>query len=124
MSDETLKNRTTDTADAGACCDLGDQDSVCTLMASTFRGKLAWMSILVCVYMLVFMAIAVVSAVLFFRAETTRGMILAATVFIVTTGMISTMKLWSWNMMWRNSILARIDRLEKRLARPDSRQHM
>lgn len=118
-TDEPVTNRT---VEPGESRDVGQDESVRTLMASTFRGKMAWMSVVVFLYIPLLLAAAVVSAVMFFRAETTRGMILAAAVFIVAAVWMPVTKLWYWNMMWRNSIIARIDRLEHRLARRSGRQ--
>ncbi len=69
------------------------------MMALSFRGRRRWMSVLAWVYSLGWFAVAVVAAVMFFRADTVRAMIAWAAVFVTTMMFVAVIKLWYWVIM-------------------------
>jgi len=84
--------------------DLGQEETLFQRVAGSFRGKQAWLTIVAWAYMFLFTGVAIFAAVRFFRAETTRDLILYATVFAVTAGMVMAVKMWYWMLLNRNSI--------------------
>ncbi len=101
--------------------DLGDPQQDMTLremMASTFRGRQRWMSILVWIYVLVFTGVWVFSAVMFFRSDAAniKDVIMWATVFAMSGAIVMVMKMWYWMAMNRNAVQREVKRLELRIA--------
>jgi uncharacterized membrane protein len=96
--------------------DLGQEDTLREMLVSTFRGRMKWMSIIAWIYLLAFTGLGVFAAVRFFLVETTREMILYATVFLVAIGIAAAVKMWYWMIMNRNCIQREVKRLEARVA--------
>lgn len=92
--------------------DLSREETMRSMLAQTFRGKLRWMAIVSWVYMISFIALMVYSAISFFAAEATRDMILFATIFLTAGMMAMATKMGYWMLMNRNSITREIKRLE------------
>ncbi len=63
-----------------------------------------------------FLALAVYSAVRFFKADHTQGQILYAALFIVATQAIFGMKVFAWQMLHQTSMRRDLKHLELRLA--------
>jgi len=101
-------------AGAAGQSDDGDE-SIWTMMAGAFRGKLAWVAVVVWAYGLIFTALLVIAAVMFFRVGQTREQILWATVFLASFIAATSVKLFSWMLMFRGAALRRLKRLESRL---------
>jgi len=95
--------------------DADRDESLRAMFADAFRGRMRWMSAVVWGYALLFTAVAVVAAVLFFRAAAVREQILWATVFTVSTVWLVLVKMWIWQRWNRNLLRRRIDALEARL---------
>lgn len=72
--------------------------------------------ILVWAQALVFLGLAVFSAVRFFTTDQVKDLILYATGFTACMIVISLIKIFAWQMMNRNSVKREIKRLELRLA--------
>ena len=92
--------------------DMDQDETFRSMVSQSFRSSLRWIVIICWIYIFVFAALAIVSAAMFFRVETTRDMILYATAFLFCMGIVSGVKLWYWNFMNRNSLRREIKRLE------------
>jgi membrane-associated HD superfamily phosphohydrolase len=81
------------------------------MFADAFRGPTCWLAVLGLFWSLAFTALAVWSAVMFFRVQSTRDLILYAALFLAAVNFIVLMKIWYWLLITRNMLLRRIDRL-------------
>ncbi len=90
-------------------------ESIWGLMGNTFTGPLAWMAVMLFIYTFAFSALWIFSVVKFFGSEATGDQILWATVFLAALMIVSSLKLFFWMMMFRDSAMRRLDRIEKRL---------
>ena len=85
-------------------------------MARTFYGpRMRSIAFLTLPFGLVFLAIAVVAAIFFFRAGLIRHQILWAAVFVSALQMLGLMKIFAWQMIHRDRLLRAIQRLEARV---------
>jgi len=91
--------------------------SMCTTL---FRGKLAWLAIVGCVYGAIFLALTIFSAIMFFRVDSTRYMIFYAVIFAVSATFMALTEMWFWAMGFRKTIAIRLDRIESRLAETET----
>jgi Family of unknown function (DUF6768) len=86
-------------------------------MAGDFYGRrMRPTAILVYVWALIFVALAVYSAMQFFRADQTQGQIMYAALFIIGAHGVGLMKIFAWEMILRHSIRRDLKQLELRLA--------
>ncbi len=69
-----------------------------------------WLSGMICI------AVAVFSAIRFYRSEETRDLIFFATVFVCCIILMSTVKIFAFHLIQRNGFSREIRRLELRLA--------
>lgn len=97
--------------------EFGEEDSLRTLLADSFQGKLRWMTILALIYQLIFLGLAILAAVRFFDATATGDQILWASVFLGCLVLSAMVKIWNWMMINRNRVLREIKRLELEVAR-------
>jgi uncharacterized membrane protein YciS (DUF1049 family) len=97
--------------------EYGGEQSLWEMVADTFRGRQRWLKIGMTFNILAFTILAVVVAFQFFGAETTRAMILWATLFLFCCLGAMMMKLWWWQQMDRNALTREIKRLELQIAR-------
>ena len=81
-----------------------------------YNRKMLSVIILVWTYGLVFIAGAIFSAVKFFDTEHTKFHIMYAAIFVCCIQFIVLLKIFSWQMIHRNSIKREIRRLELRIA--------
>jgi hypothetical protein len=91
------------------------EDSLRSLLSEFYSRKMLSTAILVWACMFVFLALAVVSAVLFFRTNETGSQIMYATIFVCLMYWASLVKIFAWQAIHRNSIKREIKRLEIRL---------
>lgn len=94
----------------------GGDESVWDLLVGMFKGPLRWTAILVSVESIIVLALMVFVAFKFFDAEGIREQIMLATIFIGLMMIIVLLKIWSWMLMYRNSAMRKIRRLECRIA--------
>lgn len=92
------------------------EDTLRSMLSDFYSRKTLSVAVLVWTCALVFMALAVVSAVLFFDANDTKPQILYATVFLCLIQWVGLMKIFAWQTIHKNSIKREIKRLEIRLA--------
>ncbi len=91
-------------------------ESIWALMANTFKGPLAWLSVMLFIYSFAGAGLLIYSAVKFFQVEATGDQIMWATIFIAAMVVVASLKLFFWMMMFRASAMGRLDRIEKRLS--------
>ena len=103
--------------DAELLEEFGDEPSMFELARETFRGRYRRFVYLGVFWGLVFMILAVVSAVRFFHAQETRDMLMWATACVVCLSAVSMMKVWFWMEMNKNALTREIKRLELQIAR-------
>lgn len=101
--------------------EMGAEPSVFELVMETFRGRLRWLTFLGVFWGVVFMVLAVLSAIQFFQAVETRRILLwaAATMFCLMA--VSMMKIWYWMQLNKNALTREIKRLELQVAHLASR---
>ncbi|MCK4873788.1 MAG: hypothetical protein KAS72_13785 [Phycisphaerales bacterium] len=95
----------------------GGEQSLLQMIAESFRGRQRWLMIGMHCNMLILTSLAVLSAIQFFRVESTRAMIAWSSGFIV--GCLGTwlIKLWWWTRTDKNAVTREIKRLELQIAR-------
>lgn len=97
--------------------EFGGEQSLFDMVVESFRGRNLWIKVGMFFNILVFTVLAVVTAIQFFGAETTRGMIGWSTGFLFCCLGTMMMKLWWWAQMDKNSLTREIKRLELQIAR-------
>lgn len=103
---------------------LGDferEPSIYEMLMETARGRHRWLTLLGVFWGIVFMVLAVISAVKFFNAEATRDLLLWAAACIVCLSAVSMMKVWYWMELNKNAITREIKRLELQIAQLSAR---
>ena len=96
---------------------FGGEQSLFEMVADTFRGKHRWIVVMMVFWKLVFFVLAVLTAVKFFHAETTRDIVMWATACILCMSAVSMLKLWYFLEMNKNALTREIKRLELQIAR-------
>ena len=89
-----------------------EEQGIFAMMFGLFKGKNAWINILMNIVILVFFVLFIYCGIQFFEAETTEGIIrwgFGALIFIMA---ISMLKLFAWMQMDKNAILREVKRLE------------
>ena len=110
MNEQELKKLLNDEYDESR------EDSIRGMLRNFYNKKMRSIVILVWSMALLFIAAAVICAVLFFRTDQTKYLILYAVLFIVFSQWINLMKIFAWLMIHRNSLKREIKRLELRIA--------
>jgi hypothetical protein len=82
------------------------------LLARSFTGRANWIMVGAWVKLLAFVVLAVLAAVQFFRADSTRAMVGWASGFVVCTSAIGMMAQFFWMQLNRNAVTREIKRLE------------
>jgi len=94
-----------------------EEPSMLEIILETFRGRHRWLTFLGFFYTLVFMVLFVVSAIRFFRAEDTRGLLLWASASLICLICVALFKIWFWMELNKNAVTREIKRLELQVAR-------
>jgi len=92
--------------------DALDEQNIIEMLFGLFRGKNAWINILLNIMILVFFVAFIYSGVQFFEADSTDDLIrwgLGSLVFLLC---ISMLKLYAWMQMDKYAILREMKRLE------------
>jgi hypothetical protein len=92
------------------------EDSLWTIITGFYSRQMRSTTVILWTLALVFFAISVVFAVLFFHAEQIRWQIAYAALFIVIMEWVSFVKVFAWLLVHRNGIKREIKRLELRIA--------
>ncbi len=103
-------------SDAEGRYDQGRESALRDMLVSSFRGQMKAVTFITWGCMLVFAAGAVLAVVGFALAQEVREMILCATAFLASFGMIVVVKLWYWMLANRNAVQRELKRLELRIA--------
>ena len=110
MNDEQVKKMSEDT------CDESKEDTFCSMGRDLYNKKNLATLIWVWVNSLIFLAIAIFSAIQFFRTNQIKFQIMYAAIFICCIQVIILAKIVCWQTMHRNRITREIKRLELRIA--------
>ena len=92
------------------------EQGIIEMMLGMYRGRLLWLNVLVSIFQLLFMALAIWSAVSFFSATEVRDQILFSTLFLWGVGVTGMFKIWFWMVMNRNALIREVKRLELQVA--------
>jgi len=103
--------------DADALKEFDGELSIFEMLTETFRGRHRWLNILGMFWTLIFMGLAIYSAVQFFKVEIQRDMLMWAAAFLFCMSAVSMLKIWYWMEMQKNSVTREIKRLELQIAR-------
>jgi hypothetical protein len=82
------------------------------LVAQSFTGRAKWITIAGWAKTLVFLGIAILAAVQFFKTDAIRAMIAWATLFVVATSSMGIMIVMYWMQLNRNAVTREVKRLE------------
>ncbi len=110
MNDEKIKQIIEETYDKSK------ENTMCSMLKDFYNKKMLFWIILLWVYFLVFLALAVFSAIEFFKTDQTRYQIMYAAIFVCCIQFFALIKIFAWQMVHRNGILREIKRLELRIA--------
>jgi len=110
MNDEQIKQIIEETYDKSK------ENTMCSMLKDFYNKKMLFWIILLWVYFLVFLALAVFSAIEFFKTDQTRYQIMYAAIFVCCIQFFALIKIFAWQMVHRNGILREIKRLELRIA--------
>ena len=103
--------------DAELFDEIGGEPAVHEMVIDSFRGRLRWLVVLAAVWGAVILALAVVCAVQFFRADTVREMLAWATGCVLCVVYVMAMKVWYWMELNKNAVTREVKRLELEIAR-------
>ncbi len=114
--DDTIRNALKSQAQHGPI-DPDREPPMRSQIAETFRGRFRWLAWLAVFYRIVFLMIAVIAAIQFFRVDGTRELIAYATLFLISIMATAFIKLWYWMLLIKNSMIREIKRLELQVAK-------
>lgn len=103
--------------DADLFREIGEEPGIFEMLLETFRGKHRWLNLLGAIWTLAFLVLGIASAVAFFRAEATRGMLTWASACILCMWAVGLAKVWYWMEMQRIVVMREIKRVELQIAR-------
>ncbi len=110
MSDDIIKKILDDIEH-----DAEREDSLRRMIASAFEARIRVYTLLVAIFIVASAAIAVWVAVLFFRTDEVRSMILYATVFNTCMLTIAGARIFIWLLLLRQRVIRELKKLELRL---------
>jgi len=110
MNDEQLKKIIEDTYDESK------EDTYRAMLRDFFSKKMRWFTINFYVWSIFFMAVAIISAIQFFRTNQTKFQIMYAAIFICCSLSVGFCKSVAFVMVSRHNIKREIKRLELRIA--------
>ena len=103
--------------DAELFHEMSDEPGLSEMILETFRGKRRWLNMLGAIWMVIFLVLGVSSAVAFFRAESTRDLVMWASACILCAMAVAILKIWYWMEMQRMIVMREIKRVELQIAR-------
>ncbi len=113
--DDTIRSALKSQAKHGAF-DPDREPPMRTQIAETFRGRFRWLARLAVFFRIVYLMIAVIAAIQFFRVDGTRELIAYATLFLISIVATVFIKLLYWILLIKNSVIREIKRLELQIA--------
>jgi hypothetical protein len=96
--------------------DDSKEDTLRAMAGEFYSRRMLSITILVYVWGIIFIALAVYSAMQFFKADQSQGQIMYAALFIYGANSVGLMKIFGWQMIHRRSIKSDLKRLELRVA--------
>ena len=112
MNDEEIKK----IIDSPQEYDDSREESYISYARDFFKNSQRWAIILVFVHFFGFLALAIISGILFMVSETTKYQIMYAAIFVVFILIGYLIKIFGWVLGSRNIISREIKRLELRIA--------
>jgi NADH:ubiquinone oxidoreductase subunit 3 (subunit A) len=112
MNDEQIK-KIIDSPDE---YDESKEDTYRSMLRDFFSKKMRWFTINFYVWSIFFMAVAIISAIQFFRTNQTKSQIMYAAIFICCSLSVGFCKAIAFVMISRHNIKREIKRLELRIA--------
>lgn len=109
---ETLRSQ-----DAELFKEFDTEPSLFELLSEACRGRHRWLNLLGAFWTLVFLILGIVAAVRFFRAESTRDLVMWAAGCILCMSAVSMLKIWYFLEMHKNAVTREIKRVELQIAR-------
>ncbi|MCH8218901.1 MAG: hypothetical protein IH892_19255 [Planctomycetes bacterium] len=88
-----------------------------TQVAETFRGRFRWVALLAAFSRILFLIIAIIAVVQYFRVTETRELIAYATLFLVSIFATAVIKLLLFMLLIKNSVIREVKRLELQIAK-------
>lgn len=98
--------------------DTGDDskpDTLRSMIKDFYNRKNASIVILVWLFALLSIAGAAASAVMFFKSEQVKSLILYAVLFLVCVHWVDLAKIFAWQVIHRNAVTRRLKRLQARI---------
>jgi uncharacterized membrane protein YcjF (UPF0283 family) len=95
--------------------DEPEADTLGGVLADMTRQQSFFLRLFPILGMLIFLALGIVSAILFFRSQDTKEWIAYATLFMAALIVMAILKLWLYLVWVRNSLMREIKRMELRL---------
>ena len=92
--------------------DALDEQGIFSMLFGLFKGKNAWINILLNVMILVFFVAFIYCGVQFFGADNTEDLVRWGLGSLIAILCISMLKLYAWMQMDKNAILREMKRLE------------
>ena len=96
--------------------DFGSELSIFQMIGDSFRGRHRWLVALVFIETLVFLALAIFSAVKFFQVDGTREMLMWTAAFVFCMLAMLAGKIWYWMELNKNSVTREVKRVELQIA--------
>ncbi|MBN2593083.1 MAG: hypothetical protein JXA81_06225 [Sedimentisphaerales bacterium] len=96
--------------------DRAKEDGLLGMVGDFYTRKMLSMVVLVWGMGIIFMGIAIFSAIRFFGTGEIRYQIMYAIIFLTCVQWVSSLKVFAWQLIHRNSIKREIKRLELRIA--------
>ena len=100
------------------CEDVYDdsrEDTLRAMLGDFYNKRMRSIVVMVWASGLIFMALAVLSAIAFFKSADAKAQLLYATIFICLLQWIGLLKVFAWQTIHRNNIKREIKRLEIRI---------
>ena len=110
MNEEQIKKIIEDNYDESR------ENTIWSMVGDFYNRKMLSTVILVWSLGIIFMIGAVLSGVKFFRTSDTQYQMMYAVIFLTCLQWVSSLKIFAWQMIHRNSIKREIKRLELRIA--------
>lgn len=89
-----------------------DEQNIFEMLFGLFKGKNAWINILLNIMIIVFFVALIYTAIQFFNSDTEVGLIKWGLGILFFLNCISMLKLYAWMQMDKNAVLREIKRLE------------
>ena len=115
--DEKIRKALAESGVDASDFDNESDDTLRTMIADAYQGKLRWMWVLATFWQLLFFVVFVYSGIEFFTMTTSEEPLFWATIFLMTGIGVAMMKIMHWMLINRNRILREIKRMELELAR-------